>query len=266
MIMRTIQRKLLEQIQEKINWENVEIYLRPKANEFGATGAASTVARITDGELEVIEDVETNGKYIISRCWFEIMMIINGTFAENDKLELYEEDESAYYYAREYGIHIPIGKVTGYLIDKEDFAYDKEYEMSAPIKFDCISQIVSDLWCEINADCFDDLILEYNDYILDDEKYCVYYLDEIFYEDGFVDNRIDKAVIRLLPSAIRDYTGKCLEDMIYEPFRRELGDDSYEPTPEFYEKRTEMLKDEGFEVKKSKFGSNVYFHKHLKNV
>ena len=251
----------LKKISEVVNVDDIQVYLRPDTSNFGSAGAASKIASVKDASIEEVEDYVTEGdNFALSRLLLEIVAIIPGYFkkSENGDKEfvLFEEEEDyGIWWSYEECLHIPIGCVTGYVVDKKEFASANEDEMgrrSIAIKFDCISQILSDFWFVIARGKLSYLIEEYEEYIMEDENKVLYYLDDIYYKEGFENVKIDRAAIRLLESAIKDYLSKELEEIVYEPYRSDFftpvglidGDNSV------YIDRAKMLKQEGFKLVK----------------
>lgn len=248
--------KIWEDILNEVDLDNICIYLKPVVNTFGAAGTASKIAQVSNCMIIEEDDYILEGNNLgLSRFWLEIVALVPGYIIRDadgsSKLKIYHKEEFQSSY--EDYIHIPIGCVTGYAIDKFEFALAKEegYEdlmSELAITFDSISQILSDLWFVIAHGVLSNIISNYTRYILEDKKKILYYLDDIYYKQGYQNTKIEKAVIRLLSSAVKDYLGKELEEIVYETWRSDLFEPSGLVTTDEsgYKKRNQMLVKEGF--------------------
>lgn len=265
---------ILNKIRESVNMDDLLIYLKPITNNFGSAGAASMIARLDDAELIDMEDsITESNKFALSRFWLEVVAMVPGYLEidedGNKDFKLFEEDDWCGY--EEY-LELPIGCVTGYVIDKKDFSIGKEDDdvrSNLAIKFDCISQILSDFWNVIDHGALSDLIGDYDDHVCEDEKRVMYYLDDIYYKKGFEDVKIDRAVVKLLGTAVGDYLGKELDEIVYEPFRADL----FEPygfvdtDKNGYIERAKMLAKEDFKlVRETRFNFRGGLDYYVKSV
>lgn len=203
----------------------------------------------------------------LSRFWLEIVGVIEGYFDESGEFQRFiedeEDDDGYFYYDMRENVEIVLGVVTGYAIDKTYFSYCNEYgnPRDIAITFDCISQILSDLWCSLMHGKLKNVIEFDDECFLSERTKVLYYLDDIYYTKGFEDLKIDKAVINLLKYAIEDYLNKDLEDIVYEPYRSDL----FEPigfvdaNRDQYIKRINLFKDQGYLSVSEAKGGLKYF-------
>lgn len=252
----------LDKIKKSAKIEDLKIYLRPKYDEFGSAAAPSKIYSVKYDEVDEVDDEVVDIKSdFLSRFWLEIVGVIDGYFDEDGEFKTYEED---YDYFMDENIEVVLGVVTGYVIDKNEFSYHNDYGNSSEIAitFDCISQILSDLWCALVPGSLSELIEEHDEYFGYDKAKVIYYLDNIYYKEGFEDLRIDKAVLKLLESAVDTYLNKDLEDVIYEPWRSDLFEPTgfLEASREHYVKRAKVFKDEGYGYVEGANGLEYYLH------